>query len=96
MDACSGEAVHLPIEPLVGLMRHPVGNQYCVAPDGSLNWTLDPAHQPRGQPVENKAYMVVSPLLRAQLRSQYPGRKYLFDLGDSLLCSRCVCLVNTF
>lgn len=76
--------MQLPIEPLVGLMRHPIGNSDCLALDGSLNWSLDPAHQPRGQPIENKGYMMVSPLQSAQFQTYYPGRKYLFDLGETL------------
>jgi hypothetical protein len=32
-DSCSGEEVLLPMEPLVGLLRHPTSGKYCRRPD---------------------------------------------------------------
>ena len=45
-DACSGKPTAVPIEPLVGLLRHPAAHPACRPGDGSLDWTLEERHDP--------------------------------------------------
>mmetsp|Transcript_1406 Transcript_1406/g.4195 ORF Transcript_1406/g.4195 Transcript_1406/m.4195 type:complete len:381 (-) Transcript_1406:736-1878(-) len=79
-NTCGGE-VRQPIEPLVGLLRHPTSHGACERADRPefIDHLHDGATHP-GQ-IENKKYMVLQPLAASKIAALYPGRKYLFDLG---------------
>ena len=78
LRGCDGRAVVIPIEPLVGLLRHP--NYYCIVPGtGSThipNWVSGALWQ------FNRDYLLPMWKVEAQLAS--PGRAYFFDLGASV------------
>jgi len=82
-NTCGGD-VRQPIEPLVGLFRHPTSHGACGRPDRPE--FIDHQHDGGGvdesaQTIENKGYMVLQPLSNDTIAALYPGRKYLFDLG---------------
>ncbi len=85
LDTCTGKDVRVPIEPLVGLMRHPTVQPDCALPDNAalVHATHDSpvAHLDPTGTMENKGYMVIQPYSAETMRRLYPGRKYLFDLG---------------
>mmetsp|Transcript_3909 Transcript_3909/g.11347 ORF Transcript_3909/g.11347 Transcript_3909/m.11347 type:complete len:385 (-) Transcript_3909:471-1625(-) len=79
-NTCGGE-VRQPIEPLVGLFRHPTSHPACARADHPEY--IDHQHNGGGggSVIENKGYMVLQPLANDTIATLYPGRKYLFDLG---------------
>eukprot|EP00891_Asterochloris_glomerata_P001200 jgi/Astpho2/1200/fgenesh1_pg.00022_%23_10_t len=71
-NAChEGQHLFIPIEPLVGLLRHPFGHPDCFIEDYS------DLH------IENRSYVLPMPL-SSQLSSRiYPGKRYLIEAGCS-------------
>lgn len=70
-DACTGDTLEmLPIEPLVGFLRHP--QAHCVSVGRHGYWTL----------IRDKNYLI--PSWRQEVWPRGRGSTFLFDLGASL------------
>lgn len=81
-NSCGGEPLRVPIEPLVGLLRHPLVMRGCNPEGHSL--MAEVRHDEPNRPdyhIQNKGYMLINPIERATWAQMYPGRAILLDIG---------------
>eukprot|EP00891_Asterochloris_glomerata_P007234 jgi/Astpho2/7234/Aster-x1426 len=59
----------VPVEPLVGLLRHPFGHPHCYTPE-FMEYNI-----------ENRSHLLAMPMSAPLSAKIFPGKKYLLDLG---------------